>query len=106
MSTIMVDPAACERLSLQFEQAMKRSSARDKNVEARRFVGYLCQRLERNNHALMAAPRNLRPELALKSGYAARQGERLLLTVLFLMHDLCGRVGRLRLAEYLAATHT
>jgi hypothetical protein len=106
MSTIMVDPAACERLSMQFEKAMQRSSARDMNLEAKRFVGYLCQRLERNNHALMAAPRNLKPALALKSGYAARQGESVLLTVLFLMHDLCAPVGRQKLSEYLTATHT
>lgn len=106
MSTIMVDPAACERLSLQFESAMRRSSGRDMNIEARRFVGYLCQRLERNNHALMAAPRNQKPQHALKAGYAARQGESVLLTVLFLMHDLCARVGRQKLSEYLAATHT
>lgn len=106
MSTIMVDPAACERLSRQFEAALQRSNGRDMEMEARRFVGYLCDRLERNNHALMAAPRNLRPEAALRSGFSARQGESVLMTCLFLLNDLAGRVGRQAIAEYLVSTQT
>lgn len=106
MSTIMVDPAACERLSRQFEAAMQRSSGRDMEMEARRFVGYLCDRLERNNHVLMAAPRNLRPEAALRAGFSARQGETILMTCLFLLNDLAARVGRQQIADYLVSTQT
>lgn len=106
MSTIMVDPAACDRLARQFEAAMQRSSGRDMELEARRFVGFLCDRLERNNHTLMAAPRNLRPEAAIKAGFSARQGESVLMTCLFLLHDLTARVGRQPLADYLISTQT
>ncbi|MBX3473443.1 MAG: hypothetical protein KF754_03605 [Planctomycetes bacterium] len=106
MSTIMVDPAACERLSRQFDAAMQRSSGRDMEMEARRFVGYLCDRLERNNHMLMAAPRNLRPDAAVKAGYSARQGESVLMTCLFLLNDLAARVGRREIADYLVSTQT
>lgn len=106
MSTIMVDPSACERLSRQFEVAMQRSSGRDMEMEARRFVGYLCDRLERNNHSLMAASRNRRPEAALQAGFSARQGESILMTCLFLLNDLAARVGRQQIAEYLTSTQT
>lgn len=106
MSTIMVDASASERLSRQFEAVMRRSHGRDVQLEARRFVSYLCDRLERNNHALMAAPRNKRPDHLFKAGYAARQGEGVMLTCLFLLHELSARVGRVRISEYLSATGT
>lgn len=47
MSTLVVDAVASARLSRQFEQALRRSPARDASFEARRFVSYLCDRLER-----------------------------------------------------------
>src|SRR5690606_21649394 len=106
MSTIMVDAAASERLARQFEAVMSRSHGRDASLEARRFVAYLCDLLERNNHALMAAARNRRPDHIFNSAYAARQGESVMMTCLFLMNDLAGRIGRHKLAEYLTATQT
>lgn len=106
MSTILVDPVASERLTRQFEAAVRRAGGQDAATEARRFVGYLCDRLERNNHLLMAAPRNRRPDIALQAAMAARQGESVLLTCHFLLHDLAVRLGRPQIAEYLAATQT
>lgn len=106
MSTIMVDAAASERLSRQFETVMRRSHGRDVQLEARRFVTYLCDRLERNNHALMAAPRNKRPDQLFNSSYASRQGEGVMLTCLFFLNDLSARCGRRKISDYLAATGT
>jgi hypothetical protein len=106
MSTIMVDAAASERLSRQFEAVMRRSTGREAHIEARRFISYLCDRLERNNHALMAASRNLRPDHMFNTAYASRQGEGVLMTSLFLLNDLGARMGRQRVAEFLTATQT
>ncbi|MCA8913569.1 MAG: hypothetical protein KDB82_17925 [Planctomycetes bacterium] len=106
MSTIMVDAAASERLSRQFEAVMRRAHGREANLEARRFIAYLCDRLERNNHALMAASRNRRPDHIFNTAYASRQGEGVLMTCLFLLNDLSARVGRQKISEYLAATQT
>ena len=106
MSTIMVDAAASERLARQFEAVMRRSHGRDATLEARRFVSYLCDRLERNNHALMAASRNRKPDQLFNTAYASRQGESVMMTCLFLMNELAARVGRPKLAEYLASTQT
>lgn len=106
MSTIMVDAVASDRLTRQFEAVLKRSSTRDASLETRRFITYLCDRLERNNHALMAAFRNRRPDQLFTSAYAARQGENILMTFQFLLRDLASRVGRARIAEYLTATQT
>lgn len=106
MSTILVDPVASERLTRQFEAAVRRATGQDAAAEARRFVGYLCDRLERNNHLLMAAPRNRRPDVAMQAAMAARQGESVLLTCHFLLHDLAVRLGRAQIAEYLVATQT
>jgi hypothetical protein len=106
MSTIMVDAAASERLSRQFEAVMRRAHGREANLEARRFIAYLCDRLERNNHALMAAGRNRRPDHIFNTAYASRQGEGVLLTCLFLLNDLSARVGRQKICDYLTATQT
>jgi hypothetical protein len=106
MSTIMVDAAASERLSRQFEAVMRRSSGREVHMEARRFISYLCDRLERNNHALMAASRNLRADHLFNTAYASRQGEGVLMTCMFLLNDLAARMGRQRVAEFLTATQT
>lgn len=105
MSTLVVDAIASARLSRQFEQALRRSPARDASVEARRFVGYLCDRLERNNHAICVGPLEGRTG-AYECGRAARQGESVLLTCMFLIDDLAWRVGRQRICEYLAQTNT
>ena len=106
MSTIMVDAAASERLSRQFEAVMRRSHGREAHIEARRFISYLCDRLERNNHALMAAPRNRRPDQIFNTAYAARQGQGVMMTCLFLLNDLSVRMGRQRVCEFLSATQT
>lgn len=106
MSTIMIDATASERLTRQFETVLRRSSPRDVQLEARRFVSYLCDRLERNNHALMAAARNRRPDQVFNAASASRQGESVLLTCQFLLNDLAARMGSPRVAEYLAATQT
>ncbi|MBK8205585.1 MAG: hypothetical protein IPK87_02205 [Planctomycetes bacterium] len=106
MSTIMVDATASERLTRQFEAVMRRSSPRDVQLEARRFVSYLCDRLERNNHALMAASRNRRADQIFSTAHASRQGESVLLTCQFLLNDLAARIGVARIADYLAATQT
>jgi len=106
MSTIMVDATASERLARQFETVLRRSSPRDVALETRRFVGYLCDRLERNNHALMAALRNRRPDRMFNSAAASRHGETIRLTCQFLLNDLAARMGRARIADYLTATQT
>ncbi|MCB9894091.1 MAG: hypothetical protein H6839_06575 [Planctomycetes bacterium] len=106
MSTIMVDAVASQRLSHQFEAVMRRGSGREAHLEARRFISYLCDRLERNNHALMAASRNRRPDHIFNTAYASRQGEGVLMTCLFLLNDLSARMGRQRIAEFLTATQT
>ncbi len=106
MSTIMVDATASERLTRQFETVLRRSSPRDAALETRRFVSFLCDRLERNNHALMAAARNKRPDRVFNAAFAARQGESIRLTCQFLLRELAARIGRARLAEYLTATQT
>lgn len=105
MSTLVIDAVASARLSRQFEQALRRSPARDASYEARRFVGYLCDRLERNNRALCVGPVEGRVS-SYEVGKAARQGESVLLTCMFLLDDLAWRIGRPKIAEYLAATHT
>ncbi|GIK51697.1 MAG: hypothetical protein HPKKFMNG_01826 [Planctomycetes bacterium] len=105
MATLVVDAVASARLSRQFEQALRRSPARDAAAEARRFVGYLCDRLERNNRALCVGPVEGRPG-AYEAGRAARQGESVLLTCMFLLDDLAWRVGRQTICEHLAATNT
>ena len=106
MSTIMVDAVASQRLSRQFEAVMRRGSGREAHLEARRFISYLCDRLERNNHALMAASRNRRPDHMFNTAYASRQGEGVLMTCLFLLNDLSARMGRQRISEFLTATQT
>ncbi|MCA8919831.1 MAG: hypothetical protein KDB68_11515 [Planctomycetes bacterium] len=106
MSTIMVDAVASQRLSRQFEAVMRRAHGREANLEARRFIAYLCDRLERNNHSLMAASRNLRADHIFNTAYASRQGEGVLLTCSFLLNDLSARVGRQKITEYLTATQT
>ena len=106
MSTMMVDAVASQRLSRQFEAVMRRGSGREAHLEARRFISYLCDRLERNNHALMAANRNRRPDHIFNTAYASRQGEGVLMTCLFLLNDLSARMGRQRVAEFLTATQT
>jgi hypothetical protein len=106
LSTIMVDAAASERLSRQFEAVMRRNHGREAHLEARRFISYLCDRLERNNHALMAASRNRRPDELFQSAYAARQGQGVMMTCLFLLNDLSVRMGRQRVADCLTATQT
>ncbi len=105
MSTLVVDAIASARLSRQFEQALRRSPARDAGFEARRFVSYLCDRLERNNRALCVGPVEGRAT-AYDVGRAARQGESVLLTCMFLLDDLAWRIGRQKIAEFLAATNT
>lgn len=105
MSTLVVDAIASARLSRQFEQALRRSPARDAGYEARRFVSYLCDRLERNNRALCVGPVEGRTS-SYDVGRAARQGESVLLTCLFLLDDLAWRIGRQKISEYLAATNT
>jgi hypothetical protein len=106
MSTLMLDTRATERLTRQYETVIRRSNPRDAELETRRFVSYLCDRLERNNHALMAAVRNRRPDHLFTASLASRQGESILLTCMFLMNDLAVRVGRPRLADYLMSTQT
>lgn len=106
MSTIMVDAAASERLSRQFEAVMRRGTGREAHLEARRFISYLCDRLERNNHALMAAARNRRPDQLFNTAYASRQGEGVMMTCLFLLNDLAARMGHQRVADCLTATRT
>jgi hypothetical protein len=106
MSTIMVDATASERLTRQFERVLRKSSPRDVALEARRFVSYLCDRLERNNRAMMAAARNQRPDRLFNSALASRHGETVRLTCQFLLNDLAARMGRARIAEYLTATQT
>ncbi len=105
MSTLVIDAVASARLSRQFEQALRRSPARDAGFEARRFVSYLCDRLERNNRALCVGQVEGRAN-AYDVGRAARQGESVLLTCMFLLDDLAWRIGRHKIAEYLAATNT
>ncbi|MHC4841867.1 MAG: hypothetical protein ACYTDT_13095, partial [Planctomycetota bacterium] len=78
----------------------------DVEMEARRFISYLCDRLERNNHTLMAASRNRREDKQFSAGFAARRGEHVNMTCTFLMHDLCARLGRQKTAEYLRDTQT
>src|SRR5690349_3546099 len=102
MSTLVVDAIASARLSRQFEQALRRSPARDASFEARRFVSYLCDRLERNNRALCVGQVEGRAT-AYDVGRAARQGESVLLTCMFLLDDLAWRIGRQKIAEYLGA---
>lgn len=106
MSTIMVDAAASARLSRQFEAVMRRAHGREADLEARRFIAYLCDRLERNNHSLMAASRNRRPDHIFNTAYASRQGEGVLLTCGFLLNDLSARIGRQKITEYLTSTQT
>src|SRR5690606_9136802 len=106
MSTIMVDAAASERLSRQFAAVMRRGTGREAHLEARRFISYLCDRLERNNHALMAAARNRRPDQLFNTAYASRQGEGVMMTCLFLLNDLAARMGNQRVADCLTATRT
>ena len=48
----------------------------------------------------------LGPGSAWLLGRAARQGESVLLTCMFLLDDLAWRIGRHKIAEYLAATNT
>jgi hypothetical protein len=106
MSTIMLDSNATDRLARQYENVIRRSNPRDAEIETRRFVSYLCDRLERNNHALMAAARNRRPDHIFTSALASRQGENVLMTCMFMLNELATRVGLPKLAEYLAATET
>ncbi|MCC6575458.1 MAG: hypothetical protein IT462_16900 [Planctomycetes bacterium] len=106
MSTLMLDPATSARLSAQFEAALRRSPARDADLEARRFVAYLCDRLERNNRSLCRSTRLISPVDAYDVARSSRQGESVLLTCLFLLNDLTLRVNRIQLCEYLAATNT
>lgn len=106
MSTMLVDAQVSDRLSRQFEAVMRRSNPRDVQLEARRFVSWLCDRLERNNHALMAAPRNLRPDAVFSAGFAARQGQNVLMTCQFLLNDLTARIGREKVSDYLSSTQT
>lgn len=106
MSTLMVDPTASARLTRQFELVLRKEKHGDVEMEARRFISYLCDRLERNNHALMAASRNRRPDKQFNADFAARRGEHVNMTCSFLMHDLCARLGRQKTAEYLRATDT
>ncbi len=106
MSTLLVDPATSARLSRQFEAVLRRSPARDAGMETRRFVAYLCDRLERNNRSLCRATRMLTPMDAYDSARSSRQGESVLLTCMFLLNDLTTRVNRIQLCDYLAATNT
>jgi hypothetical protein len=106
MSTLLVDTNAGERLANQYDAVLRRSSPRDITLETRRFVSYLCDRLERNNHALMAAARNRKPDQIFTSSFACRQGENILLTCQFLLRDLAARVGRARIAQFLTETQT
>jgi hypothetical protein len=106
MSTLMIDSMATQRLTHQFEAVLRRGGPRDAMLEARRFIAYLCDRLERNNRAMMAAVRKDTPQRAVGAGYAARQGDSVQLTCLFLMHDLTARIGRRRMTEFLTATGT
>lgn len=106
MSTLVLDPVASARLSRQFEAAIRRSPARDADLEARRFVSYLCDRLERNNRSLCRSTRSISPAELYDAARSARQGENVLLTCLFLLNDLALRVNRLQLCDYLAATNT
>lgn len=106
MSTILVDAAAAVRLTKQFEAAIQRSPGRDMRTEARRFVSYLCDRLERNNRAMMMAAHRRDPQKAFESAHAARQGESVMMVCAFLMNDLVGRVGRASVSEFLQATQT
>ncbi|MDC1141590.1 hypothetical protein OAU50_00740 [Planctomycetota bacterium] len=106
MSTLMVDATASARLTRQFELVLRKDKGSDVEIEARRFISYLCDRLERNNHALMAASRNRRPDKQFNAEFAARRGEHVNMTCSFLMHDLCARLGRQKTAEYLRDTQT
>lgn len=106
MSTLMVDATASARLTRQFELVLRKDTLSDVELEARRFISYLCDRLERNNHALMASTRNRRPDKQFNTGFASRRGEHVNMTCTFLLHDLTARLGRQKTAEYLRDTQT
>ena len=106
MGTLTPDVAASNRLSRQFEAALARSPGRDARLQGRHFVRCLCDRLERNNRALMASG-SFRPHgSAWQGARAARQGESVMMTCMFLLNDLAGRIGRQRVAEDLLSTRT